>query len=189
MKIYLASASPRRKMLLSKVGINFQLIKPKYEEKMDDKLEPEEYAKKNAIQKVKSVLNKITDGLIITADTIVVKDNEILGKPKDKDDARRMLEILSGTSHFVVTAIVVFNKGLNKMENKVERTKVFMRDMSKKEIQRYIDSGEPLDAAGAYKIQEKGAKFIKRIEGCYYNVVGLPIATLIEMLKKFNVEV
>ncbi len=189
MKLYLASASPRRNMLLKKFGIDFQRIIPKEEEISKEGIKPKEFARRNAIIKMKSVLDEVDEGIIITADTIVVKNNEILEKPLDNRDASRMLEMLSGTNHFVFTAVVVFEKITKRMEVEIEKTKVFMRRLSKREIQEYIDSGEPLDAAGAYKIQELGGKFIERIDGCYYNVVGLPIVTLIKMLRKFDIEV
>ena len=189
MTIYLASESPRRSMLLQKIGIDFEHIKPNAEEITETQLSPEEYVKTNAIKKARSVLSQIDDGIIIAADTVVVKDDEILGKPLDENDAIRMLSKLSGAIHDVYTAIVVLEKGTDRMEIEVEQTRVEMREISTKEIQKYVESGEPLDAAGAYKIQERGAKFIRWIEGCYYNVVGLPISTLVEMLKKFNINV
>ncbi|NVM52226.1 MAG: septum formation protein Maf [Candidatus Helarchaeota archaeon] len=189
MTIYLASESPRRSMLLQKIGLNFRRIKPNAEEISEEDLEPEEYVITNAVRKARSILPQIDEGIIIAADTIVVKDSEILGKPLDEKDAIRMLSKLSGASHDVYTAIVLLEKGTNKMEVEIEQTRVEMRKISSKQIQKYVESGEPLDAAGAYKIQERGAKFIRRIEGCYYNVVGLPISMLVEMLKKFNVYV
>lgn len=189
MTIYLASGSPRRKMLLEKIGIKFQVINPITEELSERGIDPEIYVKNTAIQKAKSVESKIEEGIIIAADTIVVKDNEILGKPSNRQDALRMLKILSGTAHFVYTAVVVLDKKSGHMELEGEKTKVEMRKLDNKEIQKYINSGEPMDAAGAYKIQEGAASFIKRIEGCYYNVVGLPLATLIEMLKKFDIKI
>ncbi len=189
MTIYLASGSPRRRMLLEKAGIEFQVINPVAEELSVERKNPEIYAKNTAIQKAKSVISKIVEGIIIAADTIVVKSNEILGKPKDKQDAMRMLKKLSGTSHYVYTALVVLDKRSNRIETAIEKTKVEMRKLDEKEIQRYIDSGESMDAAGAYKIQEGAASFIRRIEGDYCNVVGLPLATLIEMLKKFDIKV
>ncbi|MHA1651289.1 MAG: Maf family protein [Candidatus Helarchaeota archaeon] len=185
----MASESPRRRALLKKIGVEFERIRPKYQEIMHKGDTPEKYIWNNAVQKAKSVIDEIDEGIIIAADTIVVKDREILGKPKDKNDAQRMLKTLSGTSHYVYTALVVLEKFSNKMEVKIEKTKVEMRKLEEDEILRYINSGEPLDAAGGYKIQEQGAKFIKRIEGCYYNVVGLPIASLVEMLKKFNIKI
>ena len=189
MTIYLASGSPRRKMLLEKIGIKFQVINPITEELSERGIDPEIYVKNTAIQKAKSVESKIEEGIIIAADTIVVKDNEILGKPSNRQDALRMLKILNGTAHFVYTAVVVLDKKSGHMELEGEKTKVEMRKLDNKEIQKYINSGEPMDAAGAYKIQEGAASFIKRIEGCYYNVVGLPLATLIEMLKKFDIKI
>lgn len=189
MTIYLASASPRRRMLLEKTGIEFQVINPTAEEVSVEGKNPEIYAKDTAIQKAKSVIAKIEQGVIIAADTIVVKGNEILGKPKDKQDAIRMLKKLSGTSHFVFTALVVLDKMSTHMEVAIEKTKVEMRKLDEKEIEHYVDSGEPMDAAGAYKIQEGASTFVRRIEGDYNNVVGLPLAALIEMLKKFDKKV
>ena len=189
MKIYLASASPRRSMLLKKIGINFERIFPKVEEILEEGINPETLVRRNAILKAKNVLNEIDEGIIIAADTIVVTDHNVLGKPKDTQEAYRMLMMLSGISHDVYTAVVVLEKSSNVMEITVEKTKVTMRKLSEEEVKEYIKSGEPLDAAGAYKIQEMGGKFIKRIEGCYYNVVGFPLATLIEMLRKFKVEI
>ncbi|MHA1264963.1 MAG: Maf family protein [Candidatus Helarchaeota archaeon] len=186
--IYLASTSPRRKQLLEQIGLPFQLIKPEIEEIMDTDLDAEELVKKMAILKAKSVENKVDSGLIIAADTIVVKGQRILGKPADEKDAYKMLNLLSGKSHYVYSAVVLLEKGTGKMETIVEKTKVTMRKLNEEEIQAYVASGEPLDAAGAYKIQEKGAKFVIRIEGCFYNVVGLPIAKLVEILKSFNVD-
>lgn len=186
MTIYLASGSPRRKMLLEKSGIEFQVITPVAEELSVIGRDPEVYAKNTAIQKVKSVESKISEGIIIAADTIVVKGNEILGKPKDRQDAMRMLKKLSGTSHFVYTALVVLDKKSNRMETAIEKTKVEMRKLDEKEIEKYVNSGEPMDAAGAYKIQEGATTFVRRIEGDYNNIVGLPLASLIEMLKKFD---
>jgi septum formation protein len=190
MTLYLASKSPRRKMLFEKLGISFKLISPNSEELLSSELDPVEYVKKNAMEKAKSVLAEVDNGgIIVSADTIVFINGEILEKPKNKEDAIKMLTKLSNNSHFVFTAIVVLDKNTNKLEVEVERTKVEMGKISNEAIQRYVDTGEPLDAAGAYKIQEKGMIFIKRIEGCFYNVIGLPIFTLVEMLKKFNIDI
>jgi len=186
-RIYLASGSPRRKMLLEKMGIKFQVIDQTIEEVPEEGIDPEIYAKNTAIEKAKAAAGEIEEGIIIAADTIVVKDNRILEKPRDKQDAIRMLKMLSGTAHFVYTAVVMLDKKSGRMELELEKTKVEMRKLDYKEIEKYVNSGEPMDAAGAYKIQEGAASFIKRIEGCYYNVVGLPLATLIEMLKKFGI--
>lgn len=176
-------------MLLNKIGIKFHLIEPIYLEELNNEKDPVEYVKINAVEKAKSVIDQIDEGVLISADTIVVKNGEILEKPVDQGDAKRMLEKLSGTSHEVYTAVVVIDKTTSKMEVEVEMTKVFMREIDGEEIQRYIDSKEPFDAAGAYKIQERGSKFITRIEGCFSNVIGLPVATLVKMLEKFNIKV
>lgn len=189
MTIYLASLSPRRRMLLEKIGVPFEVLAPEVEELSENGMDPVEFVKRNAYLKANDVLSRIADGIVIAADTVVVKGEHLLGKPQDKDDAYQMLAKLSGTHHYVYTALVVVEKLTGKKEMVVEKTLVQMRNLTDREIQRYIDSGEPLDAAGAYKIQETGAKFITRIEGCYYNVVGLPIARLVEIFHHFGIEI
>ncbi|HUX99197.1 MAG TPA: Maf family protein [Candidatus Deferrimicrobium sp.] len=189
MTLYLASESPRRKMLFEKLGVEFKLLKPRSEKLFGFEGDPVEFVKNKALIKAKSVLNEVENGaIIVSADTIVVINGEILEKPKNKTDAIRMLTRLSDNSHFVYTALVILDKA-GKMEIEVEKTKVEMRAISAEEIQRYVDTEEPLDAAGAYKIQETGMKFIKRIEGCFYNVIGLPVSRLVEMLKQFDINV
>ncbi|MHA1130360.1 MAG: Maf family protein [Candidatus Helarchaeota archaeon] len=189
MKIYLASVSPRRRQLLAKMGVDFKIVAPRYQEKIIEGLNPEEYVKQNAIEKAKSVLDEIREGVVIAADTVVVVNGEILEKPRDEKAAFSMLKKLSGAIHFVYTAIAVVNVQTNQREVRVEVTEVEMRDLTDQEIEKYIESGEPMDAAGAYKIQENAAKFIKRINGSYNNIIGLPLITLREILKRFQVDV
>ncbi|NLZ44618.1 MAG: septum formation protein Maf, partial [Clostridia bacterium] len=129
------------------------------------------------------------NALVIAADTIVVAENRIMGKPRDKGDAREMLSFLSGRWHEVYTGIALVRAAEGKSLLDYERTRVKFHSLSREEIDRYIRSGEPMDKAGAYGIQGLGAVLVERIEGCYFNVVGLPLAKLALMLKKFGLEV
>ncbi len=183
--IVLASTSPRRKELLEHIGLDFSLCKSSFKEISKTTLKPKKLALKNAIGKAKFALAK-KGQIVIAADTIVVAKKEILGKPKDKDHAVQMLKKLSGKKHFVYTAVCV--KKDDKIFSKVEKTTVKMRKLHDKEILEYVKTKEPLDKAGAYAIQGKGSLFVKRICGCYFNVVGLPLFCLLNLLKKVGVE-
>ncbi len=138
-------------------------------------------------EKLEMAKLKIKNGIIITADTIVVMDNHILGKPKDKKDAFRILKILSGRTHIVYTGYSVYNSINKKIISEFEKTEVTFRDLTDSEILEYIAGGSPMDKAGAYGIQDDfGAVFIKKINGCYYNVVGLPLAKLYHALLRIT---
>jgi septum formation protein len=175
--IYLASKSPRRKKLLEQINLQFKVIDVNSDEKFRNSESPIQNAKRIALEKMEAAKQIIGRGLIITADTIVVLDNKILGKPKDERDAKRVLKLLSGRTHYVVTGFAVYNSDTDKTYPGYERTSVKFRKLEDDEIDEYIKSGSPMDKAGAYGIQDDyGAVFIKRIDGCYYNVVGLPLA-------------
>lgn len=177
--IYLASKSPRRRKLLRQINLKFKVIDLHFHEKMNNGEHPVFLVKRLSIEKLNAALLKIKRGIIITADTIVVIDNHILGKPKSKSDARRILKKLSGRTHFVYTGYSIFNTESSKMITDFEKTAVTFRKLSDTEIDDYIATGSPMDKAGAYGIQDDfGAVFIERIDGCYYNVVGLPLAKL-----------
>ena len=177
--IYLASKSPRRRKLLKQINLKFKVIDLHFREKMNNGEHPVFLVKRLSIEKLNAALLKIKMGIIITADTIVVIDNHILGKPKSKSDARRILKKLSGRTHFVYTGYSIFNTANGKMITDFEKTAVTFRKLSDTEIDDYIATGSPMDKAGAYGIQDDfGAVFIERIDGCYYNVVGLPLANL-----------
>jgi septum formation protein len=148
---------------------------------MDEVIHPNEKPSHSVIRLSKEKLNlaklKVKKGIVITADTIVVLNKTVLGKPADKKDAFRILKMLSGKTHFVYTGYSIFNFTNNKMISEYENTEVTFRDLSDEEIKEYINGGSPMDKAGAYGIQDDfGAVFIKKINGCYYNVVGLPLA-------------
>lgn len=196
MKIILASKSPRRKELLSQVGYTYECVVSEKEENTDA-VQPSDVVKELSQQKAEDVCAKIEkegqmeeDCLVIGADTIVAKDSEIFGKPKDTEDAKRMLSALQGREHSVWTGVTLIYLRDGKKKKKVfaEETKVHMYSMSEQEIEEYIRTKEPEDKAGAYAIQGYAAKFIKKIDGDYNNVVGLPVARIYQELKKLTKE-
>jgi len=186
-KIILASASPRRKELLEQIGLEFEIITSDQEEHYQNTI-PEEIVKELALMKAEHVASEIgaKDLLVIGADTIVVLDGEILGKPEDEEDAFSMLNRLRGRVHQVFTGVALLDydrKGKKEIRNFSVETKVYVCEMQKQEIWDYVRTGEPMDKAGAYGIQGKFAAFINRIEGDYYNVVGLPISKIYQEIK------
>jgi septum formation protein len=182
--VILASASQRRKELLEKAGIKFKIVESEFEEHFDSDLQPHLIAEKLSSEKAKAVYKKFTDSIIIAADTLVVCDGEILGKPKDEQDAKRILSILSGKKHSIITGFTIING--EKIITKSEETKVFMRKISEAEIDSYIATKEPFGKAGAYAIQGNARKFIEKIEGDLSNVIGLPIQALLKSLKEIE---
>jgi septum formation protein len=184
-KIYLASKSPRRKKLLSQINIDAVVVGFHYKEVFKKSERPYNTAKRLALEKMQIAKKKLNDGIIITADTIVVYKSKILGKPKDKKDAFNMLRFLSGKTHIVYTGYAVYNPFNKKLVLDFEKTNVTFRKLSNNEIQDYIKTGSPMDKAGAYGIQDDyGAVFISKINGCYYNVVGLPLTKVYQTILK-----
>lgn len=191
MKIYLASASPRRKELLKQVGLSFKTMPSTVEEKIT-KTEPNEVVEELSYQKAVDVCAKLSaegkeDFVVIGADTVVSCWGEILGKPKDKEDAIRMLSNLQGGSHQVYTGVTLAwkYKDMSAMYATFsECTDVTMYSMTQEDIKRYVDSGEPMDKAGAYAIQGLCAAYVQGICGDYNNVVGLPVGRVWQELKK-----
>lgn len=190
-RIILASASPRRSELLENIGLNFIKYPADIEEYFVPGETPEEGAKRLASQKAEyvAVNCEYEEGIIIAADTIVVLGDKILGKPADEKEACDMLSMLSGKSHQVITAVCIKDIANNKKIVDTETTQVYFRPLEKSEIWYYIKTGEPLDKAGAYGIQGLGALFVERIEGCYFNVVGLPLYRIYTMLKSLGVNI
>lgn len=181
--IYLASKSPRRRKLLKQLNLDFKSFNVEMDEIIPPNEKPFRVVLRLSKEKLKLAKEKVKDGIIITADTIVVLDNVIIGKPSNKKDAYRILKTLSGRSHIVYTGYCVYNSSNDKTICEFEKTKVTFRVLTDQEIMDYIDSGSPMDKAGAYGIQDDfGAVFIKKINGCYYNVVGLPLAKLYHAL-------
>jgi len=180
--LVLASQSPRRRQLLSMLGYEFEVASPQINETILPGANPAEAARELAIRKTREVAWRMpADAVIIGADTIVVYRDRILGKPADADEAVRMLSVLSGRSHLVITGLCVKRGGQELTA--AEETKVFFTGLTPEDIRDYVATGEPMDKAGAYGIQGGAGKFIRRIEGCYYNVVGLPLSTLNGMLR------
>ncbi|MFY9177826.1 MAG: Maf family protein [Caldicoprobacterales bacterium] len=189
MRIILASASPRRKQLLEQMGLKFDVIISDIEEDSPQNLAPEKISMELAYNKAKNVASQIHEpAIVIGADTLVVKDR-ILGKPRDEEEARRMLHMLQGKTHHVITGLALMNPCTGEVQKGYEKTLVEMAPLTLREIDSYIKTGEPMDKAGGYGIQGLAGIFISKIEGCYFNVVGLPIHLLWEMLKKFGVNV
>jgi septum formation protein len=185
--IYLASKSPRRRKLLKQLGIKFRSFSVNTVEEVLDGEHPVDCVKRLALEKMNRAKKKVRNGIIITADTIVVLDKEVIGKPKNRKDAINILSLLSGRVHTVYTGFCVFNQKTNKSIIDFEKTKVEFRMINKDEIIDYVESGSPMDKAGAYGIQDDfGAVFVKRINGCYYNVVGLPLTKLYNTLRKLT---
>lgn len=185
--IILASGSPRRRELLTRLGLVFTIIPAEIEEDITALQQPEDLVRKIAFQKACYVSKRLNQGLIISADTIVVLAGQVLGKPVSETDAFEKLRMLSGKCHEVITGVCVMDVDSGNIQLESETTRVFFREISDQEINLYIAAGECLDKAGAYGIQGLGSLFVDRIEGCYYNVVGLPLTRLYLMLVKQGV--
>ena len=185
-KIILASASPRRKELLSQIGITFEIIKAEKEEHITSSI-PTEVVKELSMQKAKEVAAKCDGSIIIGADTIVAMEGQILGKPKDRADAMRMLRLLQGKKHQVITGVTVLLGSTNTLSF-AEVTDVSLYPMTDAQIERYIATKEPMDKAGAYGIQGRFAAYVRGIEGDYNNVVGLPIGRLYQEVLSVGID-
>ncbi len=186
--LILASASPRRAWLLGRLGVSFSIVPSEVEEVRKPGEPPKEFALRIAREKALSVASRVGSGLVIGCDTIVVVDGEALGKPSDEAEARRMLGRLSGRAHRVISGVAVAEQPGGRMEDEVVSTKVWFKTLTAGEIEEYVATGEPMDKAGAYGIQELGMLLVSRIEGDHNNVVGLPVFTLAGMLEKFGVK-
>ncbi len=188
--IYLASKSKARKKLLERFGLKFKVLPPKVRErKSRGNLSYAQLVKYNACNKAKEVAARVKEGIIIAADTICVQEDKIFGKPGNMSEARRMLKKLSSKPQWLYTGLAVIKKGQgrDKLVFDYEKTRVYMDKLSDKEINNYFKQVSPLDKAGSFDIQGKGAFFIKRIDGCFYNVVGLPLRKLYRIFKKLGV--
>ncbi len=192
-QIILASGSPRRRELLEQIGYTFEIVTSEKEE-VYQSTEPQEIVKELALLKAKDVAEKITkergedcQRILIGADTVVAHQGKVLGKPKDKADAARMLDALQGNAHDVYTGVAVIcydKEGKEEVISHAVGTKVYVDAMTEEEIQAYIETGEPMDKAGAYGIQGRFAAHIRKIEGDYYNVVGLPVSYIYKVLRE-----
>lgn len=182
----LASTSARRTALLTKIGLVHKVVPSNYKEDMHLPLSPEKLTTYLALQKARHVAATHKEDIIIAADTIVVCDNTVLGKAHTKEEARKMLRMLSGKKHHVITGLTVIIPGVI-TENFAVSSTVYFKKLTPEEINWYVATGEPLEKAGGYAIQERGGLFVEKIEGSYSSVVGLPLEVLYEILKKHNV--
>lgn len=184
MKLILASGSPRRKELMHYITDDFIICTSNADETIPEGTAPHDASAYLALQKAQAVAVDYRDALVIGCDTTVLLDGQILGKPTDADDAKCMLQTLSGRTHEVVTGVALIFEGHTHTFSEI--TRVTFYPLTKQEIENYLATGEPFDKAGSYGIQGKGALFVQGIEGDYYNVVGLPIAALSRELKKMR---
>lgn len=187
--LILASSSPRRRELLLNLGLKFEVEIMPVPEHIPPGMKPDAVVKLLSEKKARAVAAKRTTGLVIGSDTIVVWDHQILGKPAGEQEAEEMLDKLQGSSHYVYSGVAVIDAASDKIIVDYRRTKVTFKSMSVNEIKAYVSSGESLDKAGAYGIQGRAAVFIEGIEGCYFNVMGLPLECLATILKSFNYDI
>ena len=186
-RLYLASESPRRHQILDTLGLAHEVIAPKAEEETPDTENLKAGTERNALLKAQSVLDRITapGDIAIGADTLVVLGERVMGKPKDRDDARHLLKRLSGHQHMVVTGLALASRERGHRTTSM-RSFVTFRGLSEEQIERYLDTPEPYDKAGAYAVQGLASLFIEKIEGSYTNIVGLPIEALLGVLPVFS---
>ena len=181
--VILASGSPRRKFLLKQIGLDFQVIPSDIHEDYSISLPPKDFAEHFAKLKAHSVATQFPDRLVIGADTIVVFNNKILGKPSNKEEGTKMLSRLSGQTHTVITGVCLELKDQKICETFSEETQVTFQHLSENEIQDYIEIYSPLDKAGSYGIQDWFSVCVKKVNGCYYNVVGFPLSAFYQKYK------
>lgn len=187
--LILASQSPRRRMLLERLGLSFTVEPSGADETVDEALSPEDITKELATRKGRSVARRHPEALVLSADTIVVHNEVVLNKPKDAEEATAMLSDLSGQTHTVITGVALHHQPSACIAVEAERTRVHFAQLSPDEINSYVASGGPLDKAGAYGIQDAyGARFVRGINGDYYNVVGLPLHRFYRMLRTHFVD-
>lgn len=184
--VILASSSPRRRELMTLAEIKYDVCIKNVDETVPAGTLPEDAAKMTARKKAVAVAQVNENAIVVGADTIVVYNNQIIGKPKDKNDAMRILRMLSGREHEVITGVcLVHNKKIDTFHC---TSKVKFYDLTEEEIKHYVAGGEPMDKAGAYGIQGKGCVFVEKIEGDYFNIVGLPISRVAREIKKIQAE-
>lgn len=188
-RIVLASASPRRKEILEKAGLRFTVDAGEYEEDMGLRLPPHRLARYLSGEKANAVAPRYRDALIIAADTFIVFRKRLLGKPHTEEAAREMLSALSGQTHSVVTGFTLLDTASQKRVSGSVETRVSFKRLSREEIEAYVASKEPLDKAGAYAIQGLGAVLVRKIEGDYFNVMGLPLSAVADAMKKFGIRI
>lgn len=187
--IVLASSSPRRKKLLEEAGYSFSIDPSNFDESKVSKADPREMVKTLSLEKAREVAKRHKAAIIIGADTTVILDGQLFEKPEDEKDAKRMLTLLSGKIHTVITGISVINTESNQEIIAIEESKVFFKKLTEQQIDEYIQAGEVMDKAGAYAIQEGLSQyFVEKTEGDYTNIVGLPMKRLGKILTKFRMK-
>jgi septum formation protein len=184
--LILASSSPRRKELLQTLGLTFAVITSDVDETASPELTPAEVVEQLALRKAGAVAEKVSDGVVLGSDTIVVLDGQILGKPADEADAFRMLSALQGREHTVYSGVALIDAASGRSEVAHNATRVRIRPLSEREIRAYIATGEPMDKAGSYAIQGIGSTIVEGIVGDYFTVVGLPLNLTAKMLARFG---
>lgn len=190
MKIILASQSPRRKALLEQMGFkDFEIINSHLKEEMDSSLGVQEQVKKISFEKVKKVFNETTgDRIVVGADTVVEKDNQIYGKPKDKEEARNMIRKFKNSTVNIITAMTVF---IQKKDRKIQKvnsttTEIYIKDMTEREIEKWLDTGKAMDKAGAFSIQDEFSMYIDKIVGDYNSAIGLSTSKLYDIINQYG---
>lgn len=187
MELILGSQSPRRAEILGYFSLPFKQVASHFdEESVAYQGDPFDYVRTLSLEKAKVLQTQFPKAIILTADTVVSVDEHLLGKPKDDEEMRRMLNLLAGRAHSVITGVCVVSPDITACE--YEETKVFCNALTPDDIHRYMRKHELKDKAGSYAIQKSGSLLVKRIEGCYYNVCGLPVNTLREVLKKVGID-
>ena len=185
-KVILASKSPRRADILRMIGIDFKVIPSNIKEKIDGRITKNKIAEFLSQKKAETISVKYPNDIIIGADTIVISKGEIFGKPKDEEESKQMLKMLSGNSHEVITGVTLINEGKGAIKTFSEATEVFVCEIPKNQIEYYIKNFNTLDKAGGYGIQEWFSIWIEKINGCYYNVMGLPASKFYLNLQEFK---
>lgn len=188
-KLFLASASPRRADILRKLGFRIQVVASPGPEDRRSRETPTHYVMRMAEEKACKASDRLRRrGLVVSADTVVVAGKEVLGKPTDKKDAARMLKLLSGRTHRVISGVALYNTEVDELRRGFETTEVTFAQMSSEEISWYVETGEPMDKAGAYALQGLASIFIKGIRGSHFNVMGLPLRRLYELSKDAGID-
>ena len=188
-KLILASASPRREKILKKLNLQFTVVPSKVDESIYSHLNPEKMVQELASLKAREVSKLVEDTLIIAADTIIVNNQKVLGKPETEKGAIKMLKKLRGGNHKVITGLAVYSIPEKKEITDIDRTKVYMSYMSDEEIKKYVSTGEPMGKSGSYAVQGLGSVFVERIEGSYFTVMGLPVHKLARILNDFSINI
>ncbi len=188
-KIILASASLRRQQLLRMVGLQFEIEPSHCAEEINSDKEPHDLARSISRSKALAVANKHHNAIIIAADTLGVFNGKVIGKPDTEKQAEQILSVLNGNSHSVITGFTIIDIDSKKILTNSVETRVYMRKLTKREIENYVNSKEPMGKAGAYAIQGLGSLLVEKIEGDFFNVMGLPLSALAQSLKEFGIRI